>query len=109
MKNKYELNTVARSLEKPFLDDLEDVLKPFHIYGVRQYKVLDYRIDFYIERLNVAIEYDENNHKGYSYEQQELREKKIKEELGCRFIRVSDNNSNGHNIALILKELLYKI
>jgi len=109
MKNKFELHSVARSLEEPFIKQLEDALKPFGIRGIKQYRVLDYRIDFYIERLKVAIEYDENDHKGYSYEKQELRERRIKEELGCSFIRVSDKNSNGHNIALILKELVYKI
>lgn len=109
IKNKFELHSVARSLEEPFLNQLEDTLKPFGIYGERQYKVLNYRIDFYIERLNIAIEYDENDHKGYSYEQQEEREKNIKELLGCKFIRVSDKNSNGYNIALILKEILHDI
>lgn len=108
IKNKFELHSVARSLEEPFIDQLQDALKPFGIYGERQYKVLNYRIDFYIERLNIAIEYDENDHKGYSYEQHEDRERKIKDILGCRFIRVSDKNSNAYNIALIIKELIYK-
>lgn len=108
IKNKFELHSVARSLEEPFIDQLQDALKPFGIYVERQYKVLNYRIDFYIERLNIAIEYDENDHKGYSYEQHEERERKIKDILGCRFIRVSDKNSNAYNIALIIKELIYK-
>ena len=108
IQNKFELHSVARSLEEPFIDQLQDALKPFGIYGERQYKVLNYRIDFYIERLNIAIEYDENDHKGYSYKQQEEREKNIKDVLGCKFIRVSDKNSNAYNIALIIKELIYK-
>lgn len=107
MKNKFELNTVARSLETPFVDELSQALKAFNIYGERQYKVLNYRIDFYIPKLKVAIEYDENDHKNYSYEEQELRELHIKKELGCRFIRVSDKNTNAFNIALVLKELIY--
>ena len=108
IKNKFELHSVARSLEEPFIVQLQDALKPFGIYWEKQYKVLNYRIDFYIERLNIAIEYDENDHKGYSYEQHEERERKIKDILGCKFIRVSDKNSNAYNIALIIKELIYK-
>ena len=42
-----------------------------------QYKVLNYRIDFFMPYFNIAIEYDENNHKNYTYEQQEGRQKEI--------------------------------
>jgi very-short-patch-repair endonuclease len=66
---------------------------------------LSYRIDYYIKDLNIAIEYDENEHKNYTYEQQELRQAEIEKELGCRFIRVSDKNSDEYNIGLIIKEL----
>ena len=48
--------------EIEFLDMLEEVLKPFGYKTIRQYSVLDYKIDLYIADLNIAIEYDENNH-----------------------------------------------
>lgn len=88
-----------------FLNQLEDVLKPFDIQGIRQYHVLSYRIDYYIPDLKIAIEYDENNHKNYSYEAHEGRQQEIEKELGCRFIRVSDNSTNSYNIGLVIKEM----
>lgn len=91
--------------EIEFLDQLEQALQPFNIKGIRQYSILSYRIDYYIPSLNVAIEYDENNHKNYSYERQEGRQQEIEKELNCRFIRVSDKNTNIYNIGFIIKNI----
>ena len=55
--------------------------------------------------LNIAIEYDENYHNTYTYEQHEGRQKEIEKELGCKFIRISDKNSDDYNIGFVLKEL----
>ena len=92
--------------EVEFLNQLEDALEPFGIKGTRQYPVLSYRIDYYIESLNIAIEYDENNHMGYSYEAHEGRQAQIEEVLGCRFIRISDDKTNAYNIGYVLKMIL---
>ena len=89
-----------------FLNQLEEALEPFDVKGVRQYPVLNYRIDYYIESLNIAIEYDENDHKNYSYESHEGRQAQIEQELGCRFIRVSDDKTNYYNIGYVLKMML---
>ena len=70
-------------------------------YGIEYTKVGDY----YIPNLNIAIEYDENDHKNYTYEQQEGRQKKIEKELGCRFIRISDKNTDEFNIDFIISNL----
>lgn len=91
--------------EIDFLDKLENALIPFDITGIKQYNVLNYRIDYYIPSLNVAIEYDENGHKDYTHEAHELRQELIEEELGCRFIRVTDNKDDYVNIGLVIKEL----
>ena len=91
--------------EISFLDKLENALIPFSITGIKQYNVLNYRIDYYIPSLNVAIEYDENGHKDYTYEAHELRQVLIEKELGCRFIRVTDNKDDEFNIGLVIKEL----
>ena len=56
--------------------------------------------------LNIAIEYDENDHNAYTYEQHEGRQKEIEKELGCKFIRVTDKNSDEYSIGFVLKELL---
>jgi hypothetical protein len=54
------------------------------------------------------MEYDEDEHKNYTYAEHEGRQKDIEKELGCSFIRVSDKNSDEHNIGLVFKELFKK-
>ena len=92
--------------EIEFINQLEEALEPFNIKGERQYPVLNYRIDYYIPELNIAIEYDENDHKNYSYESHEGRQLKIEQTLGCRFIRVSDSKTNTYNIGYVIKMIL---
>ena len=88
-----------------FLDKLEQALSPFEITCKKQYKVLNYRIDCYIPQLNIAIEYDENGHSSYTYEQHEGRQKEIEKELGCKFIRVTDKESDEYNLGYIIKRI----
>lgn len=101
----FDINVISTRKEIEFIEQLEETLKPFNIKGIKQYYVLSYRIDYYIPSLKVAIEYDENNHKNYSYEQHEGRQKEIEKELNCRFIRVSDNDTNSYNIGLVIKNM----
>lgn len=93
--------------EVDFINELEESLHPFGITGIKQYQILSYRIDYYIPELNIAIEFDEAEHSNYTYGQHEGRQKEIEDELCCEFIRVSNKNSNGYNIGLILKKLFY--
>ena len=92
--------------EIEFLDILEEVLNPFGYKTIRQYSVLDYKIDLYIEDLNIAVEYDEKNHKYYSYEEHEGRQDLIEKELGCKFIRLSDKKDDLYNIGLVMKGIM---
>lgn len=91
--------------EVGFLNTLEDVLAPFGIKGIRQYHILKYYIDYYIPSLNIAIEYDENNHKYYTYEQHKGRQIEIERELGCKFIRLNNKNKASVNIGIVLREI----
>lgn len=91
--------------EISFLDKLEEALKPFGLKGERQYRVFNYRIDFYISSLNIAIEYDENGHSGYSYEKHDERQRKIENKLSCCFIRVTDYKTDEYNIGYIIKRI----
>ena len=105
----FEDKIILTSRKEPeFINQLEQVLAAFNIKGIRQYQVLNYRIDYYIPRLKVAIEYDENGHNHYTYEQHELRQLEIEEKLGCKFIRVTDKNEDCYNIGLVLKQLFEK-
>ena len=92
--------------EIEFVDSLEKTLEPFDLTIEKQYRVLSYRIDFYIKEFNLAIEYDENNHSGYSYESQEGRQKEIEHAIGCTFLRLSDHDSDMYNIGLVMKQIL---
>ena len=95
--------------EIKFLDKLQEALKPFDLEGIKQYKILNYRIDFYIPKLNIAIEYDENEHKDYSYKQQQGRQKEIENLLGCDFIRINDKQNDEYNIGLVLLHISNKL
>ena len=103
-----ELLLIERK-EIKFLDKLQEALKPFDLEGIKQYKILNYRIDFYIPKLNIAIEYDENEHKDYSYKQQQGRQKEIENSLGCDFIRISDKQNDEYNIGLVLLHISNKL
>ncbi len=54
-----------------------------------QKQVLNYRIDLYMPRYNLAIEFDESRHRWHQ-EYDRTREEQIIEQLGCTFIRVKD-------------------
>lgn len=106
-KGYLEYNEVFTSSRKEitFLNELEEVLCVFGIKGIRQYNILTYRIDYYIPKLNIAIEYDENNHKYYTSENHDIRQINIERALHCMFIRLSDSNSNLYNIGVVMKKI----
>jgi len=72
--------------EKDILDIVEK------IKGVklkRQFQVGKFFIDGYDVKNNVAYEYDEYHHKNYQVEDY-IREEKIKNKIGCEFIRIRE-------------------
>lgn len=105
-KEEFNEKVTISCEEVEFISKLIDSLKPLGLQIFKkQYKVFDYKIDLYLPELNIAIEYDENSHQNYTYEQQEGRQKKIEDKLGCKFIRVSDNNNLFYNIGLVIKTI----
>ena len=108
---KGEIVQIKTRKEIEFIDKLEESLKALNVLdGATQYYCCDkYRIDYYIPSLNIAIEYDENSHENYTYEQQEGRQKEIEKELGCKFIRVTDEYSDEYNLGLVIKELVQQM
>lgn len=109
LKDYFNSNIIpepTNTKEYYFYELLKEQLKALDIEDVKiQHKVLNYKVDLYLPELNIAIEYDENNHKHYTYKQHEGRQLKIEKELGCRFIRVSDEYSIEYASALVLKEI----
>ena len=103
--NNYIVLKSRKEIE--FVNDLESFLKAIGINdGISQYSILNYKIDYYIPSLKIAVEYDENNHKDYPYESQEFRQQKIEEILKCKFIRLSDKKENAFNLGLVMKGMV---
>jgi very-short-patch-repair endonuclease len=91
--------------EIEFICMLERILEPFGFECIRQFKVSGYSVDFFIKNLNIAIEYDENYHK-LQKEKDTERENVIVNTIGCRFIRVSIQETHLWNCGFILKQML---
>lgn len=89
--------------EVAFVDMLEQCLSSWGISGQRQYRVGQYRIDFYIHTLRLAVEFDENSHRGYSAIDEKRRQQYIEERLGCRFVRVTNDLAPCENLGIVMK------
>lgn len=90
--------------EISFINMLEEALGTFNIKSIKQYNVDGCRIDFYIPSLNIAVEYDEEQH--YNKFNMKLdieREKYIKSKLNCEFIRCDYRDSDIKNVMKIIK------
>ena len=74
-------------------DIVENLFSDYTI--IKQQPVLNgnYRIDWYIPELKLAIEYDESSH-AFQKKEDINRQQAIEAELGCRFIRYKDNFRN---------------
>ena len=107
---KDDLIVIESREEIEFFDKLENMFNTMNIpKGIKQYNVLDkYRIDYYIPELKIAIEYDENGHSGYTYEQHEGRQEEIQNELCCEFVRLDNRDDIFTNIAKVFKVILDK-
>ena len=88
--------------EIEFIDTLLKILEPFSLECVKQHQVLNYKIDLYIKDFNIAIEYDEGHHSSQA-EEDDIRQKTIEKEVGCKFIRVSNKDSHLWNCGYILR------
>ena len=70
---------------------------------VQQYNILDYRIDLYSEKYNIAIECDEY-HASYNKEKEETRHLKISNTLKCTWIRYNPYDTN-FDIFILIKQI----
>lgn len=98
--------TINTRKELSFIDDVEEFFSNFYITGIKQCNVDNkYRIDYYIPALQIAIEYDENNHNYYNRENEKERQFYIQNKLHCQFIRVTDSVSNTRNLGYVVEQL----
>ena len=103
--NKEYIPIVSSRVEIQFLDILGHIFNYFEVEYYKQYKVDSYYVDCYVKSLNVCIEYDEKSHKYYDLEEDIERRNLIERKLNCKFIRVSDQYSDGENIEFVLNQL----
>lgn len=78
LMNRYKYRASTPSLEKSFGEWLEKLFPNEKI--IKQYKVMNFKIDFYMADLGICIEYDEKEHE-YHEEQDEIRQREIQEWL----------------------------
>ena len=103
--NKKQPMLLIDRFEDSFFNRLEDTLDVIGIELCRQYPILGYRIDGYIEDLKIAIEYDEEQHK-YTVEEDREREQEISKKKGCEFIRLDYKDTDATNIGKVIKKIL---
>lgn len=98
---------ISSRFEIEFGQKLKNTFNPLNIEIESQKPMLNgkYRIDFYLPEFNLAIEYDEEQHK-YHQEEDKQREEEIKKVLGCKFIRLDYKQDDNYNIGLVLKEIM---
>ena len=92
--------------EIEFFMELRQAIEPFEeeLTLHQQYSVLNYKIDGYIEELNLVIEYDEPHHT-YTEKDDNIRQAKIEKVLNSKFLRLSSEDSNAKNIGLVFGEM----
>jgi very-short-patch-repair endonuclease len=103
-KYKVKIIYYPTRFEISFKNLLFEFFEELGITVFHQYRVDKYKLDFYIPKFNLVIEYDEEQHRNMKYED-ELREDFIKEKLGsdCNIIRLDYRNSDIKNVAKVLK------
>lgn len=107
INNKYKYNVHSSRFETKFGNELNDYLSELNYEIIQQYSVCNnkYRIDFYIPKLKLAVEYDENEHTYKKYFDNK-RQIEIEKELKCNFIRISEDMSVGKALSLVAEYIL---
>lgn len=104
----FEVNNVFISRKEiEFGSMLIEALEELDLEVKTQYNVDGYRIDFYIPKLNIAIEYDEEHHFTEANIKKDMdRPTYIEEKIGAKFIRCDYRDSDIKNVMKILKEIM---
>jgi len=91
------------------IDGFTDYQDEYYVEFNKRY--FGHKVDLYLKDLNIAIECDEIGHEERDKWDEEWRENKIKETLGCKFIRFNPNDPNfntGDVINQIFSEIIHK-
>ena len=104
-KQNYFIHPLKRK-EHLFFERLHPILSEIGCNLEKQYISKTYRIDGYIPEFKIAIEFDENNHKYYDKEKEEIRESDIKEMEKCAFIRIDSRDCEYSSIGKIINKII---
>lgn len=86
---------------------LIEALEELDLEVKTQYNVDSYRIDFYIPKLNIAVEYDEEHHFTEANIKKDIeRQTYIEEKIGAKFIRCDYKDNDIKNVMKVLKEIM---
>ena len=88
----FELHDVFNTKRQIVVETLKDVFEGENIQT--KYYVLGYRVDLYFHDYKLAIETDEFRHCDRDIEYEKERERILKEELNCVFIRINPDKPN---------------
>lgn len=83
-----------------FGEILIEALKELNLEVIPQYRVGNYRIDFYIPKYNIAVEYDEQHH--FTKEKDNIRQMAISLLLNSNWIRCDYKDSDIKNLMKVL-------
>lgn len=98
-------NVFLSRKETEFGNVLKEALDELNVKMIPQYNIDNkYRIDFYIPKSNISVEYDEEQHYTEYNQKMDLeRQKYIKDKLGCKFIRCDYRDSDIKNVMKVVK------
>lgn len=94
--------------ETEFMAALCKILDTMNIKYVRQYPVLNYKLDLYLPQYNICVEYDEAaGHRSYDQDKEMTRTMTISEYLqDCLMIRLNDYDDMYYSIGKVMQEIL---
>lgn len=86
---------------------LKEALEELELRVIPQYRIDNYRVDFYIPSKNISIEYDEQHHfTGTNMKKDTDRQTYIENKIGAKFIRCDYRDSDIKNIMKVIKEVM---
>ena len=80
------MHDVINTKEQTVISTIQDAFEGENMQT--QYTVLDYRIDLYFHEYELAIEVDELGHNDRNIDHEIQRQRALKRELDCVFIRI---------------------
>lgn len=102
LKNKYKFNIRNARFEYKICNEFCDFFDGMGVTYFKQYCVGPYRIDLYVPLYNIAIEFDEEEHR-FKIAYDKKREQYIINEIKCKFIRINETDSVGRAISKFIK------